>query len=181
MKTLNRIGLASFRRGKYVITGINFLSKCFALLLFSVFSQQVYSQNTITIKKAEQEEKVSYSGFYYSEKYTISNGTPGQPPADLRRLYMYVDANNMVFLFHSTLPVAKMYKKFMKNPSKYYSETGTLEVSKKDLYMKTTLRDGTKVYRYVGDIMEQNRIYLSYKATQKYKKSLDLALYKYSG
>jgi hypothetical protein len=181
MKTLNRIGLASFRRGILVVTGISFLSKCFALLLFVIFSQQLYAQNTITIKKAEQEVKVNYSGFYYSENYTISAGAPGQPPADYRRLYMYVDANNMVYLFHSTLPVSKMYKKFMKKPSKYYSETGTLEVSGKDLYLKTTLRDGSKVYRYVGDMMEQNRIYLSYKATQKYKKALDLALYKYAG
>lgn len=156
-------------------------------------------QNTISVKKKEipqdsvlvEPEKdnfvpVNLSGFYYSDPFTLSSGTPGEPPIDFRRMLIYVNEYNQVYIFHSSKPVKKILEKYTKNPDKFIEESGKIElapdgsifINSKSVYQSRS-SSSFSTFKYVGDIISNTQFYLDYKATYGAKVSLKIYMYKY--
>lgn len=153
------------------------------------------AQHTITVKKKEdtlkvevqpEEPEIELSGFYYSDPYTLSTGTPGEPPSDFRRMIIYIDSDHRIYLFHSIKPLAKLYEKFASNPDKFTEEYGSVEltsygdiyISSKHVYAKRNV-SGMNSFKYVGSMVSMDSFYLEYKASYQQKVALNIYLHKY--
>jgi hypothetical protein len=140
-----------------------------------------YTQNVITVKKEEKKEKFVPKGIYYSDPFTLSTGIPGEPPRDYKRMYLYIDEYFNTYIFHSHKNSSKMIEKFMKDPKKWTEETGKIEFDNGSVYLKTQDQYRYDVsFRYYGELLNKNTIYLEYKATKSSKVGLYINLYKYS-
>lgn len=173
--------LASFRRRASRFYCSGFLSKCCVLLVLVFSSTTLLAQNVIKVKKEEKAEVFSPKGIYYSDPFTLSTGSPGEPPTDYKRMYLYIDEYNQTYIFHSSKNAHKVISKFMKDPKKWTEETGKIEFSEGSVYMKTQGQfryDAS--YRYYGELVSKNSIYLNYKATHSSKVGLSIYLYKYA-
>lgn len=184
--------------------GIVSLSKC-CFVVITLFIYSSYSaQNVITVKKkteeppkeeittetetVETEEVISIdlSGFYYSDPYTLETGTPGEPPTDYRRMFLYVDDYGRIYIFHSTKAVKKIFEKFNKDSKKLTEEIGSIELtSYGDIYINSNYiysqrnERGYSSFKYTGSIITENVIYLDYKASYQSKVALKIYLHRY--
>lgn len=177
------------------------LSKCcFALVFFFTLLNPGTAQNVISVKKKpdtakvetpieepETEEiEIELRGFYYSKPFTLSAGTPGEPPIDFRRLIVYVDEYDKVYIFHSTKSIKKLYEKFAKDPKKLTEEYGSIEltdygeiyISSKTIYASSQA-NGYDTYKYVGNLVSEHSFYIEYRASYKKKVGLNIYLHKY--
>lgn len=176
-----KFSLASFREEALRFYCSNFLSKCCVILVFLFGTSSIYAQNVIKIKKEEKVEAFSPKGIYYSDLFTLSSGAPGQPPTDYKRMYLYIDEYNQTYIFHSNKKASKVISKFMKDPKKWTEETGKIEISEGAVYLhsQAQYRYNTS-FRYYGELVSKNAIYLDYKATQASKVALSIYLHKYA-
>ena len=173
--------LASFREKVLRFYCGNFLSKCCIMLLFVFITVSFNAQNVIKVKMEEKVEIYNPKGIYYSDPFTLSSGTPGQPPTDYKRMYIYIDEYGSTYIFHSNKGVSKVISKFMKDPKKWTEETGKIEISEGAVYIKTQGQyryDAS--FRYYGELVSKNSIYLDYKATHSSKVTLSIYLHKYA-
>lgn len=186
------------------LNSIASLSKCcFVIFLTFVFGN-IKAQNTITVKKKQEPQKeeaiqkeveeenkdevisIDLNGFYYSDPYTLGTGIPGEPPSDFRRMLLYIDEYNRVYIFHSTKPVKKVFEKFNKDPKKLTEETGNIEltsyggifINSNDIYSAGN-RSGYSSFKYTGSLITENVIYLEYKASYHSKVALKINLHRY--
>lgn len=174
--------LASFREKVLRFYCSSFLPKCCVMLFLFIFNlSAIKAQNVIKVKKEEKAETFTPKGIYYSDPFTLSTGTAGEPPSDYKRMYLYIDEYNQTYIFHSRKKANKVISKFMKDPKKWTEETGKIEFSEGSVYMKTQGQfryDAS--YRYYGELVSKNAIYLDYKATQNSKVGLSIYLHKYA-
>ncbi len=139
-----------------------------------------YAQNVISVRKEEKKEVISFKGIYYSAPYTLSTGAPGEPPTDFRRMYVYIDEYNRIYIFHSNKKVSKVVEKFLNNPSKMTEEVGTIEFVEDDIQIHTTAKTKDQTsYRYAGYLETTNSFYLEYKAKYGRKATLNLEFHKF--
>lgn len=171
------------------------LSKCCLLLFVINLTCHSFAQNVISVKKktdttnikptvpesSEEVVEIDLAGFYYSDPFTLGTGVPGEPPSDFRRMIVYIDSYNRVYLFHSTKSVKKLYEKFAKDPNKLTEEFGSLELTEYGNIYLNTRPTATSVssYKYVGELISEKEIYLEYKASLSTKVGLQIYLHKY--
>jgi hypothetical protein len=151
------------------------------MLIFVFGATTFHAQNVIKVKKEEKVETYSPKGIYYSDPFTLSTGSPGEPPTDYKRMYLYIDEHGQTYIFHSNKNTSKVIAKFMKDPKKWTEETGKIEFSDGSVYMKT--QDQYRYdasFRYYGELLSENSIYLDYKATRSSKVALSIYLHKYA-
>ena len=173
--------LASFREKALRFYCSNFLSKCCIMGTLLFISHYSTAQNVIKVKKEEVKQEEKVVGFYYSDYHTVSSGTPGNPPSDYRRIFMYIDLNNQVYLFHSNKSVKKIYQLFMKSPDKFTQEKGHIDFADGWVYVNTKTAKGSLVsFKYVGEEINSESFYIDYKAAEYSKVSLKIYFYKYA-
>lgn len=182
MKYYFNFFLASFReRSASINDGVS-LSKCCFMALSLIISIQFVGQNVITVKKKQEEQvEPKLTGFFYSEFYTLESGHPGEPPTSYKRMIIYIDSYNRIYIFHTSKSIKKIYEQFSKNPDKFVEEKGSLEITSDGwIYLTTTpTYHSYSNFKYVGEYISEDQFYLDYKAMADSKVTLRLYLHKY--